>query len=469
MAHRVVSAVLFSPRGGSAHVARALARGLRQLDWAVTLVSGSVTGSASLGDAERFYDEVQAVDFAPALASGEPLRFEGPPGTAPMHPSFEDRPGEPDRVFAALDDLEFERQVQAWASALARAEAANADVLHLHHLTPIHAAAERVAPAVPVVTHLHGTELLMLEQIVAGAPPGWTYAERWAERIETWARRSACLLIAPAGVERAVRLLDVPAERIVALPNGADVELFKPRPIDRTAFWRRVLVDQPQGWLPGEPPGSARYASDDAARLAKGVVIVYVGRFTAVKAVDRLIAAFGRARERFSAPAAGLVLVGGHPGEWEGEHPVTAAARLGVPDVYLTGWHAQEDLPDFYAASDVMAIASRREQFGQVIVEAMACCLPVIAVRSLGPAAIVEDGRTGWLVALDDEPALAEAMVQAVNDPAERRRRGKLARTAAVERFSWPSIAARLGSVLSDVINRRGVRLGASTRSRGER
>ena len=169
MAHRVVSAILFSPRGGSAHVARALARGLRELDWAVTLVSGSVTGSESLGDAKRFYGEVQAVDFAPALATGEPLRFAGAPGTAPMHPSFEDRPGEPDQVFAVLDEFEFEGQVQAWARALAEARAADADILHLHHLTPIHAAAERVAPAVPVVTQLHGTELLMLEQIVAGA------------------------------------------------------------------------------------------------------------------------------------------------------------------------------------------------------------------------------------------------------------------------------------------------------------
>lgn len=456
MAHRVVSAILFSPRGGSAHVARALARGLRALDWTVTLVSGSVAGSESLGDAARFYGEVRAVDFGPALATGDPLRFEGPPGTAPVHPSFEDRPGAPDRVLAALDDLEFDRQARAWARALAQADAARADILHLHHLTPIHAAAARVAPDVPVVTHLHGTELLMLEQIVAGAPSSWRYADRWAERIQTWARGSARLLVAPAGVERAVKLLDVPPERIMALPNGADVELFKPRLIDRGEFWRSVLVDHPQGWLPGDAPGSARYASEDAARLAEGVVIVYVGRFTAVKAVDRLIGAFGRARGRFSTPA-GLVLVGGHPGEWEGEHPLEVAARLGVADVYLTGWYPQEDLPGFYAASDVMAIASRREQFGQVIVEAMACRLPVIAVRSLGPAAIVEDGRTGWLVALDDEAALAEAMVQAVNDPPERRRRGKLGRAAAVERFSWPSIAARLDAVLSEVIEGGGV------------
>src|SRR5213080_4115331 len=170
MALRVLSAILFSPRGGSAHVARALAAGLRRLDWSVTLLAGSVAGSDGLGDAGRFYGQVQAVDFGPALRSSDPMDFEGSPGTAPMHPSFEDRPGAPDRVFAALDDLELSRQIAAWAGALATAGAADADVLHLHHVTPIHEAAQRVAPDVPIVTHLHGTELLMLEQIASGAP-----------------------------------------------------------------------------------------------------------------------------------------------------------------------------------------------------------------------------------------------------------------------------------------------------------
>ncbi|MBV8948828.1 MAG: glycosyltransferase family 4 protein [Solirubrobacterales bacterium] len=280
---------------------------------------------------------------------------------------------------------------------------------------------------------------------------------RWVERIQGWAQGSACLLVAPAGIDRAIRLLDVPREKIVALPNGADIELFRPQKVDRQSFWRRVLFDEPQGWLPGGSPGSARYDSADVARLASGVVIVYVGRFTAVKAIDRLIAAFAAARRRI-ALAAGLVLVGGHPGEWEGEHPAETAARLGVSNVFLAGWYSQRELPQFYAASDVLAIASRREQFGQVIVEAMACGLPTIAMRSLGPAAIVEDGRTGWLVPLDDVPALAAAIVEAVNDPDERLRRGDWARVAAVERFSWSSIAAQLALVLAEVVGDHGQR-----------
>ena len=64
-----------------------------------------------------------------------------------------------------------------------------------------------------------------------------------------------------------------------------------------------------------------------------------MGRFTSVKRLDRLIAAFGRAQEQFVQPAT-LVLVGGHPGEWEGEHPADTVARLDVSHVCLAGWQA---------------------------------------------------------------------------------------------------------------------------------
>jgi glycosyltransferase involved in cell wall biosynthesis len=449
-------------------VARALAGCLRRLDCSVTLLSGSRSGDSGLADASRFYGaDVHAVDFGPALRSSDPLRFEGPPGTAPIHPSFEDRPDAPDRVFAALDDLEYERQVRAWSRELLRAGAPDADVLHLHHLTPLNEAAARVAPDVPVVGQLHGTELLMLEQIEAGPPTGWTHAARWASRLRAWAGRCERLIVVPAGMERAVALLGVERDRLIPLPNGADVDVFRPRAIDRAAFWRSVLVDDPQGWLPGSGPGSARYGSADVDRLANGVVLIYVGRFTEVKRVDVLIEAFGRAAHSFAPPAC-LVLVGGHPGEWEGEHPALTAARLGVGDVYLAGWHDQEELPRFYAGADVMVIASRREQFGQVVVEAMACGLPPVAVRSLGPASIVEDGRTGWLVTPDDVGALSSAMVHAVNDPAERWRRGERARAAAVDRFSWSSIAGQLASVLAEVAGTADVRLGGTAQSRGE-
>lgn len=449
---RVVSAVLFSPRGGSAHVARAVARELAHHGWSVTLLSGSRTDSGPAPDAAAFYSgiDVRAVDFAPALRSPDPFAYSGEPGTAPMHPSFEERPGAPDRVFASLDGAELERQVAAWSRELERAGAAGADVLHLHHLTPLNEAGARVAPSVPVVGHIHGTELLMLERIAAGAPPSWRHAPAWAERLRAWAGRCGRLLVAsPRGAERASGLLGVERERLVVVPNGFDPERFKPLTVDRVAHWRRHLVDSPQGWLPGREPGSVRYEDGDLAAFGDGPVLIYVGRFTEVKRIPLMIRAYARAQERFRRRSP-LVLVGGHPGEWEGEHPAEAIESTGARDAFLAGWHGHDELPSFLNASDLVVLTSAREQFGQVLVEGMACGLPAVAVESFGAVGIVDDGETGWLVPPDDPDALAEALVEAVNDDAERERRGRNARTAALERYSWPAAAGRIAGVFEE-------------------
>ncbi len=451
MSRRVVSALLFSPRGGSAHVARSLARALPDHGWDVTIVSGSRHDLDGHGDARRFYRglDVRPVDFDGALASPDPLA--PPPGVAPMHPSYEDRPGAPDRVFGAVDEDAYERQVATWASALAAAGASEADALHLHHLTPLHHAAARVAPGVPVVGHLHGTELLMLEQIAAGPPAGWPHAEAWAARMRAWARGCARLVVlTPTQIARAADLLGVDPERCVVIPNGFDPQRLRRVEVDRAALWHRHLVEDPRGWRPGGGPGSVAYRPEKVEAIARGPVVLSAGRFTAVKRTPLLIEAFAAARER-ACPSASLVLLGGHPGEWEGEHPVDTVARLGARGVFLAGWHEHEAFPELMSAADVLALASVREQFGAVLVEAMACELPLIAVDRFGPAQIVDDPRTGWLVEPDDAEGLAGALGAALTDPAERARRGAAARAVAEERYAWPALAGRLAATLEDV------------------
>ena len=153
-------------------------------------------------------------------------------GDAPMHPSYEDRPGAPDPVFAAVDDGAYEAHVAAWCRALEGADAAGADLLHLHHLTPLHEAAARVAPDVPVLGHLHGTELLMLEEIVDGAHPDWPHADAWLRRMRGWAARCerAAACSRPTRSGRAADLLRLDPGRFVVAPNGFDPERFAPHP-----------------------------------------------------------------------------------------------------------------------------------------------------------------------------------------------------------------------------------------------
>jgi glycosyltransferase involved in cell wall biosynthesis len=448
---RALLALIFFPRGGSAQVARYLAGALPASGWEATIACGSLGAVGEQSNAITFYDglDVRPLDYTGSAEAPDPLRAD-----PPFQPSYEDREGAPDPVFAAVGDDDYERLVETWSEHLARSGAADADVLHLHHLTPINEAAQRDFADVPRVGHLHGTELLMLREIEGGAPACWGHAEAWAERLRRWA--GACerlFVLSPDAVRRVPDLLGVEAERVVWAPNGFDPVGFVRTPASaaaRVEQWRRWLVEEPRGWDTSGEPGSISYAEEDLEAFAEGRVLLYVGRYTEVKRIPLLIRAHARARERFERPAP-LVLLGGFPGEWEGEHPLEVVQETGDDRVFLAGWRGHDDLPAGLNAADLLVLPSVREQFGQVLVEAMAVGLPVIAVDAHGPAEIVRDGETGWLVPPDDEEALADALVEAVNDDGERRRRGEAAYADARARYSWPALARDVAAVYDGV------------------
>src|SRR5918999_2826692 len=168
-------------------------------------------------------------DYPPPAGAPDPLAAD-----PPFHPSYEDRAGAPDRVFARVDDDAYERLVAAWIEHLRAAGADEADVLHLHHLTPLNEAAERAFPHVQRVGHVHGTEVLMLREIDDGPPAGWEYAGAWAERMRRWAR--ACervLVLSPDAVRRVPDRLGVGPGRVVWAPNGFDPAGLDPHPPPR--------------------------------------------------------------------------------------------------------------------------------------------------------------------------------------------------------------------------------------------
>jgi glycosyltransferase involved in cell wall biosynthesis len=451
MSRRALLALIFFPRGGSAQVARYLAGALPSSGWEATIACGSLGAVGEQSNAVTFYEglDVRPLDYSVSAEAPDPLRAD-----PPFQPSYEDREGAPDRVYAAVGDDDYERLVETWSEHLGRSGAADADVLHLHHLTPINEAAERDFGDVPRVGHLHGTELLMLRDIEEGPPAGWDHAEAWAERLRRWAGSCERLFVlSPDAVRRVPDLLGVDPERVVWAPNGFDPEGFVRRPVsreERVRHWRDWLVDHPRGWDTSGKPGSVDYREEDLEAFAEGRVLLYVGRYTEVKRIPLLIRAHARARERFERPAP-LVLLGGFPGEWEGEHPLEVVEETGDDQVFLAGWRGHDDLPAGLNAADLLVLPSVHEQFGQVLVEAMAVGLPVIAVDAHGPAEIVRDGETGWLVPPDDEKALADALVEAVNDDDERRRRGEAAYADARARYSWPALARDVAAVYDGV------------------
>ena len=451
---QVVTALLFFPRGGSAQVTRSLCRSVPATGWQARIVAGSLGRAGEQTHARTFFSalDVAAVDYSDAAALDDPLA-----GDPPFQPSFEDRPGAPDRVFAAVDEEPYERLVAAWERALVEAGAADADVLHLHHLTPIHEAVARSLPHVPVLTQLHGTELLMLREVDAGPPPGWTHAELWAERMRRWARMSTRTLVPPGDEDDVAELLGIERATVTGLPSGVELDRFERRPLDigaRHAFWRGWLVEEPRGWDESGVPGTVAYTDDDLQPFREGApVFLYVGRYTAVKRLPLLIRAHAGACERLGTRMA-LVLLGGHPGEWEGDHPLRVVRETGARDVFLAGWRAHEELADAMNAADVVVLPSVHEAFGLVLIEGMACGLPAIAVDAHGPADIVDDGETGWLVPPDDEEALARALEDAAANPDDRHRRGEIAHERSRAAYGWDAIGRRIAELYAEVAAR---------------
>ena len=407
---RLVMALYFYPRGGAAQVVRYLAPRLRK-SFSTRLYTGSLGEAGAETHAATFFAAMNpvALDYTPAdlefRSGGDPLLAD-----PPMHGSFEDRPGVPDKFLASLSPEQTERQVSAWRR-LFSLEETEPDIVHLHHLTPMHDAAFGLWSNAAVVTHIHGTELKMVQRMRQMS--GLRYDEWWIDRMRTSADRSRLLItISPHDRDLALDLLSVPASKVVTIPNGVDVDIFRPRDLsddERISNWRKWLVTDPRGWEPNGDPGSVSFTDSDLHlfRNADGSlapVLMFVGRFTAFKRIDVLIDAYEmfRARSKQDAP---LVIWGGFPGEWEGEHPLETVRRRRIDGVFFAGWRGHNDLPLGLASADVFVAPSVDEPFGQVYLEAMSCGLPVIATSTGGPKSFVnvEPGlETGWLVKPSD-------------------------------------------------------------------
>ena len=466
-AGQVLHGLAFYPRGGSAQVVRYLAIAQRNAGCLPLVVAGSLGRPGDLGHAPTFFRGLPVVsaDFGPAVRAWE-HGHDPMAEPVPIHPSYEDRPNVPDRIFAAVSPALAEHQVRAWDRVLARTAPYRPSILHLHHLTPLHEAATQRWPDIPAVTHLHGTELLMMERIEnsrrdrkRSLPASWRYAGYWLARLRAVARRSDHILaLTPEHAERARAVLGVPADRVSIVPNGVDTDLFHPIRLDRSErlrLLRRWLVDDPQGWDTSGRPGTIRYSQADLGAFVHAgsprPVLLFVGRFTAVKRLPLLLRAYARVTQRLG-PIAPLLVWGGYPGEWEGRHPCELGGRQ--EGVFFVGWRGHDELPLGFACADLLVVPSVGEAFGSVYLEAMAAGLPVVACQGGGPEGFINADRArplGWLVPPDDEFALAEALVEALIHPLMRQARGAAALALVRKRFSWANVSTAVSHVYSAV------------------
>jgi glycosyltransferase involved in cell wall biosynthesis/predicted metal-dependent phosphoesterase TrpH len=161
--------------------------------------------------------------------------------------------------------------------------------------------------------------------------------------------------------------------------------------------------------------------------------VLYSGRITREKGADLLADAFLDAHARD--PRLHLVLAGGGPEEGR------LRERLGAHATFL-GWCEGAELARVYASADIFLFPSATDTFGQVILEAHASGLPVVAVAAGGPASLIEH-RVSGLLCEPAADALAEGVLELSGSPLLRGRLAAVALTG-VRRRTWEGALARL-------------------------
>ena len=206
------------------------------------------------GDARAFYAASTCTRSTSPPRSTRPTRCSPTRRSTPPTRTARARPTASSR---SLDDDAYEHRSRAWARALAAAGARDADVLHLHHLTPINEAAARVAPGRagrrPPARHRAADA----RGDRGGPPERWAHAEAWAERMRGWAARCERLLVlstTQVDARRAAARRRRPSA-CVEVTQRLRPRALRPRPRRPRAHWGAARR------------GAARLAPERGARL----------------------------------------------------------------------------------------------------------------------------------------------------------------------------------------------------------
>ncbi len=183
--------------------------------------------------------------------------------------------------------------------------------------------------------------------------------------------------------------------------SGCDLVLSPSSATDQRLVALGIEVDRITRWDRGVDLTRFSPELRDPSRLPGEINVLYAGRLTREKGVDLLADAFAAAHARD--PRLHLVLAG------DGPERGALEARLGDRATCL-GWLYGAELPRVYASADAFLFCSETDTFGQVILEAQASGLPVVAVDAGGPADLIVRGETGLLSEARAD-ALADALL----------------------------------------------------------
>jgi glycosyltransferase involved in cell wall biosynthesis len=168
------------------------------------------------------------------------------------------------------------------------------------------------------------------------------------------------------------------------------------------------------------------------------VRLLFVGRFNAFKNVETLLKAAAHLK-KMDVDNFELQLIG--DGEQRSNLERLTVENELTRQVHFLGWVDRDAILNFYRQADLFVTATTWEGMPNTVLEAMACGLPVVASRASGLEELVKEGVNGYLVNINDHAALADHLVDLIDNPYERERMGKESRKVAEQEFAWEYIA----------------------------
>jgi glycosyltransferase involved in cell wall biosynthesis len=266
------------------------------------------------------------------------------------------------------------------------------DLVDAHYFYPDGVAAAMLGKRFgkPVVITARGTDVNLIPRY--GLP---------RLMIRETARRAAGIITVAGALKCDLVKIGVPAERIEVLRNGVDLQLF--RPIERDAVRRKLGL--------------------------RGTTLLSVGHLIPRKGHDLVIQALPRL------PETHLIVIGDGPERGTLE---ALARQSGVHErVTFIGARPQDELRSYYGAADALVLASSREGWANVLLEAMACGTPVVASSIGGTPEVVSSAEAGVLITERTPAGVAQAvqrLLACLPDRAATRRYA--------EKFSWDATTA---------------------------
>lgn len=278
------------------------------------------------------------------------------------------------------------------------------DLIDAHYLYPDGVAASWLGRhlGLPVVATARGSDVTQLPDFAA---PRRLILRAIAE--------VDALITVSAGLRDALVGLGAPPGKVTVLRNGVDLDAF--RPADRVATRARLGLEGP--------------------------TLLSVGHLIERKGHDRVVAAMPRL------PGWRLLIVGDGP---ERGRLAALAAGLGVADrVSLLGSRPHAELPAIYTAADALVLASSREGWANVLLEAMACGTPVVASPIPGNPEVVRSRPAGVIMPANTPEGVAAGVLDLAASPPSR-----AATRAYAEGFGWEETSAGQLALFRRVLER---------------